>query len=167
MLFHRWGAWVSERLTDLPKFTQLENSRTGLMPRFSDCWPKATCMSIFQVVIHRSLNTQILNSKKKTMRDVFPTKTFILQNHNATIKIRKLTLIHYCHLISDPIQWCPFSKKIHFRITLFIYVHVSFVSFSLKQFPSLSLIFITGHLKITGQLFCSMYFNLICLIIDS
>lgn len=76
MLFPRWGAWVSERLTDLPKCTQLENSRTGLMPRFSDCWPKVTCMSIFQVVIHRSLNTQILNSKKKTMRDVFPTDIY-------------------------------------------------------------------------------------------
>lgn len=55
------------------------------------------------------------------MRDLFPTKTFILpQKHNATIKIRKLTFIHYCHLLSDPIQWCPFRKRTHFRITLLL-----------------------------------------------
>lgn len=73
MLFPTWGVWVSERLTDLPKFTQLENSRTGLMPRFSDCWPKVTCMSIFQVVIHRSLNTDP-KFKKENHEGCIPNK---------------------------------------------------------------------------------------------
>lgn len=101
----------------------------------------------------------------KILHRVFPTsKAVVLHNLNRTIKIRKLTVMHYYHLILRPhsgFTRCPitvlYSKRIQFRAHT-----LSLVSFSLEQFfnllfltlKKLFLTFVTlPLLKITGQFF--------------
>lgn len=81
----------------------------------------------------------------------------LLDNHSITIKLRKLTLTHYCLLILISVHVLPIVSIIssilkESHIT-FVY-HVFLVSFPLDLFVSLTLTFmILTFLKITGYLF--------------
>jgi hypothetical protein len=101
---------------------------------------------------------------------VFPTnKNIFLHNHNTTIKIRKLILMHLYHVILRSYSHsahCPsnvlYSKRIQSRIThcISFNCHNSLVVFNLMYFLCLSLTLIIFKLfEDYRQLFHGTYVN--------
>lgn len=87
-------------------------------------------------------------------------------DHNMTIKLRKLTLRHYCH--SVPRLYASFTnctnnflciEKIQSWTSFGFSCHVSLISFNLEQFLSFLTCKTVILLKITGQFFCRMSLN--------
>lgn len=96
----------------------------------------------------------------------------LLDNHNTAIRIRKLifgtllpynpqTLFTFCQS-----QKYPLKRKNPAQSHMLHLVVMLLYSPSIWKFLGLSLIFMTlTLLKITGQLFCRMFLNLVCLIL--
>lgn len=98
---------------------------------------------------------------------VLATKTYLLCNNNATIWMRKLTLIHYSHLTSNSIKMLltvpkmPFSKWMQPRI-LSGFTELTFLIMSPLIWNSsifLGLITFTPW-SITGQACCRVFLSL-------
>lgn len=94
-------------------------------------------------------------------------KASLLHNHSTTNKVRKMTLVHYCHLIfkvhlslTSCLDYIYDSKSIQLESYIAFSCHIALASFSLEQFLNLYLTSVTRILwKIRGQLFCKRVLN--------